>query len=110
MIIELPQIPPSLHELYIRGRVKTNKYRAWQEICLYTLKRPKKPIQGELRVCCTFVRPSKRRMDLDNRCKAALDLLMLGGIIEDDSQVVDLRLLWATEPLVNPVKIEIEEI
>ena len=39
-------------------------------------------------------RPDKRKRDLDNLLKAALDSLSHAGVFDDDSQIQDLRIFW----------------
>ena len=38
--------------------------------------------------------PDRRRRDVDNYAKSLLDSLVKGGVLEDDSLVRDLRLVW----------------
>jgi crossover junction endodeoxyribonuclease RusA len=53
--------------------------------------------------------PDKRRRDLDNLLKAALDALTHAGVWDDDSQIDDLRIVRA--PLVGGVlKISVQEV
>ena len=115
LTLTLPELPPSINQAYAnspnskgRGRFKTGKYKAWEKLCLYVAKRPKSPMTGDLMVCYTFTRPDERRRDVANLEKVLSDFLVKAGIIEDDSQIVDLRLRWATEPMAEPVLIEIK--
>lgn len=55
------------------------------------------PIKGKLVVEIEAWRPDNRVRDLDNLLKATLDSLTHAGIYNDDSQIVDLRIYWATE-------------
>ena len=64
---------------------------------------------GKLRVTIEAWRPDKRRRDLDNLLKAALDGLAHAGVYEDDSQIVDLRIYWAPD-IGGMLKVKIEEI
>jgi crossover junction endodeoxyribonuclease RusA len=74
-----------------------------------TLQKMARHFKGPLRVVIEAWRPDKRRRDLDNLLKATLDGLAHAGVYEDDSQIVDLRIYWATE-LGGMLKIKIEEI
>jgi crossover junction endodeoxyribonuclease RusA len=64
---------------------------------------------GNLRVTIEAWRPDKRRRDLDNLLKAALEGLAHAGVYEDDSQIVDLRIYWAQD-IGGMLKVKIEEI
>ena len=101
MKISLPEIPPPLSACFTdpgrgkKGRVKTRRYRAWINEAAYRLK----PYRGEfgeepLRVIYRYGRPDRRRRDLGNLEKATSDILVSTGIITDDSQITDMRLLW----------------
>ena len=59
-------------------------------------------------VCILAYRPDKRRRDLDNLLKAALDSMCSAGVYDDDSQIVDLRILWA-ETIGGYLKVRIAE-
>jgi Holliday junction resolvase RusA-like endonuclease len=92
--INLP-LPPSVNTLFRnvpgKGRVRTAAYRRWKEACTsYAWKQ--KPIGGfprfdrdfEVIVCV----PAKMQGDVDNRGKAAVDILVAWAIISDDSHAV----------------------
>ena len=49
------------------------------------------PLTGPLRVELAFHLPSRRRVDCENLCKPILDSCRIGGVFEDDSQVIDLH-------------------
>jgi len=109
-VILLPELPPPLSACYRNangpGRVKTSRYKAWIEAMGWAL--PSFPIafEGDLRAEYRFLRPNRRRQDVANREKATSDLLTHLGVIHDDSQIVDLRLMWVDE-LPAPVEIRI---
>ena len=80
--------PPSTNELWraVRGRnIKSEAYRKWQEVAGWELQaqRPQK-LKGPVRLSIWLTPPTRRGFDLDNRCKAALDLLVAHQVIEDD--------------------------
>jgi Holliday junction resolvase RusA-like endonuclease len=82
--------PPSSNNLFLnvrgRGRVLTKEYREWREEAGWTLaaQRARKLTQP-VTVAVELNPPSKHAFDLDNRAKALMDLLVLHGVIPDDS-------------------------
>lgn len=93
-------LPPSVNNLYVtiprRGRVKSKRYRVWCDVAGFEImaQRPKK-ITGRVRMSYAFGRPKgKRKADLSNLVKAIEDLLVLLGIIEDDSLVEAFDCEW----------------
>lgn len=91
--------PPSVNEMYAnsknwkgRGRYKTERYRIWQRAAEWDVKAAvrRTPVQGWSVVCLEV--PAEARSDLDNRAKAALDLLRTHGLISDDRYVSTLLL------------------
>ena len=93
--------PPSVNTYYrslskgpLAGRVliseKGRAYRA--ETSAIMQRRGLRMPAGRLRVVIDAYPPDRRRRDLDNLLKAALDALVHGGAIEDDSLIDDLRI------------------
>jgi crossover junction endodeoxyribonuclease RusA len=85
VVVELPP-PPSSNNLFLsrgRRRVRTPRYRAWQEAAGWQLlvQRPGR-ITGPWQADITL--PSGVRGDIDNRVKAILDLLVAHRIVADD--------------------------
>lgn len=84
--IVLP-IPPSLNSSYTnvpgRGRVPTAALRQWKCDAGWRLniQRPRK-ISGPYRFAIYL--PARMAGDVDNRIKAALDLLVARGVTDDD--------------------------
>lgn len=81
--------PPSVNTMFLnaagKGRVKSDKYKAWRTESLWRLKEQKiRPVSGEISIWIGLVKPDKRRADASNRIKAVEDLLVAGGIIPDD--------------------------
>lgn len=111
-VILLPALPPPLSACYRNargpGRVKTERYKAWIELCGWALATDKKDItHGEVRVEYAYQRPEgKRRRDLANLEKATSDLITSLGYIDDDSMIMDMRLYWADD-IPAPVEIRI---
>lgn len=87
--LRLTRVPPSLHQLYARGKGRTYKkpeYITWQkqsqaEILLQGKPKFTEPVDIEIRIPREAVRASS---DADNRQKAVCDLLVLMKIIPDD--------------------------
>lgn len=52
------------------------------------------PITGPTAVHIVLERPDRRRRDLDNVLKPILDGLVHRGVLEDDSQIVQLGISW----------------
>lgn len=95
--IHIP-VPPSTNNLFAnvakRGRVRSERYNAWLRVAgtELNLQRPQ-PIAGLVSVDLMMKRPNASS-DIDNRIKAALDLLVLHRLIEDDKNIVDVRARW----------------
>jgi crossover junction endodeoxyribonuclease RusA len=53
-----------------------------------------KPIPGPVSVYLLAHPPDQRRRDLDNCLKVTLDSLQSSGVVEDDSQVVEIHSAW----------------
>jgi crossover junction endodeoxyribonuclease RusA len=52
------------------------------------------PIMGRVRVCVELTCPDRRARDIDNHgAKAVLDSIVKAGLIVDDEQVDDLRII-----------------
>lgn len=102
--VDLP-IPPSTNALYRnvrgRGRVKTERYCEWIRAASWDFKDQKpRPVHGPIKIEIAFGRyRDKRRRDIDNRVKGALDGLKDFGVIEDDHLVQELRIYWADDVL-----------
>jgi Holliday junction resolvase RusA-like endonuclease len=77
-----------------RGRIKSPEYRDWQDAAGWRLKEQRaRSIVGHV-AFKLHVGLSKKRRDLDNYIKPTLDLLVLMGVIEDDSKVADIAARW----------------
>jgi Holliday junction resolvase RusA-like endonuclease len=101
---DLP-VPPSVNGLFPtvmtdRGpkRIKSKAYRAWiAEAGWMVPPAAKGKALGHFRAKLVFDRPSaSRRVDLDGRVKAVLDLLTTMGVIRDDSFAEGLILDWSS--------------
>lgn len=89
--LKLP-LPPPLSALFInskkRGRIKSPRYRAWEEEAGWALVEQKpKPVAGDYDLWLYVEWPDKRKRDLDNAAiKAVSDLLVSHQLVEDDSR------------------------
>lgn len=98
--------PPSTNHLYFnvagRGRVKTSAYKAWLEEAGWAAKKQRLASFGGP-VAVTYIVPEDRRRDLDNYCKGLGDLLQSLNILQNDSQIDELRVARAArkDVLVN---------
>ena len=110
--IWLPELPPPLSACFKNarraGRVKTARYKHWQTRCLSEIERPENPIRELVSADYMFRRPDKRKRDLGNLEKVTSDILGELGVLEDDSQIVDLRMRWG--PITCPAILTVMEI
>lgn len=106
MILTLPSLPPPLSACFknVRrnGRAATPRYTAWAIESLHAVQQQRVGlVPGPIEVVYQFRRPDKRRRDLGNLEKAVSDLLVKARLIEDDSLIVDLRMMWGGEAAVT---------
>jgi crossover junction endodeoxyribonuclease RusA len=108
---DLP-LPISTNALFLnkkgKGRIKTQKYRAWIEEAGWEIKRQHVPsFNGP--VSLAYELSTKSRMDLPNCEKGVTDLLVAMGIIPDDSPkyVRGVVLNWSSE--VEGVRVTVSE-
>jgi crossover junction endodeoxyribonuclease RusA len=66
-------------------------------------------LSGPLVVVCELFPPSNRRMDMDNRFKTLADALTHANVWQDDSQIVDLRLVRGEVREGGMVTVEVTE-
>ncbi len=99
-------LPPSVNRLWRTGRgriYKSPKYTAWIQEAGYGLLRQEltqgviagRKIKGTFILTVIAHRPDKRRRDLDNILKAALDFCTKMSIIEDDYLCEEFHVKWA---------------
>ena len=98
MIIFCTSYPPSVNHYYGNGgrgrkfiKPAGIKYRA--EVKALAARFKLKAPEGRLSVCIDMFPPDKRRRDLDNVCKAALDALTHASVYADDCLIDDLRVI-----------------
>ena len=91
--------PPSVNKLFKnlpgRGRAKTKDYKSWlAEAGWMVREQMVDAVPGRVVVTISVERDNLLA-DIDNRCKAVLDLLVECKVIEDDRWVVGLAACWA---------------
>lgn len=101
LAFELP-FPPSTNAIWrtAGGRVhRSASYQEWQIAAGYQLSQQirSQKVPGPIGIELRFVKPSKRRMDLDNRIKPVLDLLVAHQVIDDDCLVQNISAQWAQD-------------
>ena len=95
-------MPPTTNNLFAgngRIRYRTKQYLTWKKEAgqILAVQRPAK-LLGEVSIMIEVGEPkTKRQMDLANREKASIDLLVEHGVIEGDSQRYLRRIImqWA---------------
>lgn len=111
--ITLPY-PPSVNRLWRAkkggGVYRSAEYVNWKKAAAWELavQVKSRSIQGRFKILIEAVAPDKRRRDIDNICKAILDVLVAARVIEDDHMCRDLHVRWVEGG--PPVRIEIEGI
>jgi Holliday junction resolvase RusA-like endonuclease len=87
--IHLQHVPPSTNTLYAnvagRGRIKSERYRTWLQAAGWDMKAAKiKPFTVPVYLSITIGK-LRGGSDISNRIKAVEDLLVIHGVIPDDS-------------------------
>lgn len=68
---------------------QSKQYKQYEEAARWYLKPPlKEPINYPVNVKMVFYMPTRRRVDLVNLQEAALDLLVLAGVLADDNSAI----------------------
>ena len=87
-------LPPTANQMYRTGRqghrYKRPEVEEWQSAVAEQMREAwnqAKAFMGEVEVRIEFRVKGGRRWDIDNRLKALLDCLEVGGVIKDDSQI-----------------------
>lgn len=93
--IEMPW-PPTLNKYrtVARGRLITStKGKKYKDEGMAIIRsQTKAKISGKIKVGIVFHPPTNSRFDLDNFCKCLLDTVTESGLIEDDSNISELKL------------------
>jgi crossover junction endodeoxyribonuclease RusA len=86
--------PPTVNTYYRHVGRKTlisKGGRAYRDaVCMAVIEQRAKRVEGRLAVHIVAYPPDRRRRDLDNLCKAALDALQHAGVFVDDGAIDDL--------------------
>lgn len=88
---------PSSNNLFVdrrdgKGRARSSAYKKWIEAAAWQVRMQFPPaVRGAVRIEIGV--PINRQGDIMNREKAAIDLIVALGIIDDDRWVDDIRLL-----------------
>lgn len=119
--LTLPFQPLPLSACFVNrkggGRHESKAYAAWKRDADehlarfhgYALGAPNRPtVPGHVKVGVFVRRPDNRRRDLDNILKATLDLLVRNYVIDDDSKIVDLHVMWSHPDMKHATVIEVE--
>lgn len=95
-----------------RGRVilseKGREFRLKASAAVMEQGRPAKPFSGRVVVEVHAYPPDRRRRDLDNLLKPVLDALTHEGILLDDEQIDDLRIVRG--PTIPPGSVTLDVI
>ena len=120
MEIILPY-PPSVNTYWraVKGRVilskKGREYRDAVSVAVASVFEGEevedpRPLLGRLKVVIKATMPDRRRRDIDNINKAALDAMGYAGIYGDDEQIDDLRVIRSDVMKPGCLEVEITEI
>lgn len=88
--------PPSVWEIYVgwgKTRRLSSSYAKWRDDCGYFIRGRNDRIDVPFSLSVALKRPNKR-MDLDNRAKAILDVLQHYGVIKNDNLCERLSMVW----------------
>lgn len=108
--------PPSMNAIWRnfggKRTIKSKQYREWEKAVDAIKPSGIVKLQGNVIAHYVFGRPDKRRRDVANLEKAPSDTMTRWGVLDDDSQIVDIRLRWGTanEVTAGFVKITISEL
>lgn len=101
LTLEIPGLPPTVNQMYRNTsthRYKRPEVKDWQEDIASLMSKQwnrkavtpsavKAPCCRRVAVVVTFTVKSRRSWDMDNRLKALLDCLEIGGVIANDNQI-----------------------
>lgn len=107
--------PPSVNRLWRNVGNKTllsaegREYRKQAAYALLEQRVPCTRMNGCIHVSIVAYPPDKRRRDIDNLTKAALDSLTHSGVIEDDSFIDKLEILRGPVKQGGELKLTVEQ-
>lgn len=112
----LDGLPPTVNHLYRTSRsgtrYKTQEGREWQERTAAIFEAahwPEPPYTGDVMLDICFLVADRRRWDIDNRVKALLDALVMGGVLKDDRQVQSLHVQRERVPETTQTLVMVKE-
>ena len=93
-------VPPSTNALYRnvagKGRVRTERYVTWANAAGWLIQ-AQRPDRVPGRICLDIsVQRQRANSDISNRIKAVEDLLVALGVIDDDKNVDQVTIRWAS--------------
>lgn len=99
MISIILPYPPSVNKAFRNlaggGRARSKNYNAWRkEAQLEIVRQRPGKLQGPYKLTIEAGKPDNRKRDLDNLIKPCSDILVLAGIIRDDSDCVEVVARW----------------
>ena len=102
IVVTSRHFPPSTNTMFRnvngKGRVKTERYRTWTSAAGWDAN-GKGTCSGPFKLIVAYSTEHRRsNMDLDNRLKAVLDLLVTHGIVDDDSKCEAIHASWQVIP------------
>jgi len=117
MILCLPYPPTGNHSVkHSRGRhYSTQDAKAYKSKVAAIVQATESELiscfeyMADVKVVCEIFPPDKRRRDLDNVFKSVGDALTHSGVWQDDSQIVDLRLVRGEVREGGMVTVEVTE-
>lgn len=68
--------------------IPSKAYKAYEKEALWHIPKRREPMHGPVNVQCVYYMPTRRRVDLCNLLEATCDILVKGGILQDDNSGV----------------------
>lgn len=112
-MIRLPWPPTVNHYWGHRGsrRFLSPRVKEWRREATVLVRAARKAtFSGPVAVALSLYPPDRRKRDLDNIVKPVLDALVWGGLLKDDSQVVELRVVKNSPQKPGEVLVEVWEV
>lgn len=94
-IIPLPPITKKNHQQIVNNPktgkpfiIPSRQYKEYEKNAMWFIPRPQKPIGEPVNVRCLFFLPTRRKGDLTNYLEAIDDVMVKGGLLEDDNYTI----------------------
>lgn len=68
--------------------IPSRQYKEYEKNAMWFIPRPQKPIGEPVNVRCLFFLPTRRKGDLTNYLEAIDDVMVKGGLLEDDNYTI----------------------